>query len=93
SFDLYSHIVDLDKTTKTVGQKYFSGNVSLTRGITLGIKHILEAKTAILQLSGNRKAPVAARLLREEVSADFPASAMKLHANSYLLMDREAAGE
>ncbi|MGE5419356.1 MAG: 6-phosphogluconolactonase, partial [Chloroflexota bacterium] len=40
SFDLYSHIVDLDKTTKTVGQKYFSGNVSLTRGITLGIKHI-----------------------------------------------------
>lgn len=93
SFDLYSHIVELDNTTKTVGQKYFSGNVSLTRGITLGIKHILEAKTAILQLSGSRKAPVAARLLKEEVSTGFPASAMKLHPNSYLLMDREAAGE
>jgi len=93
AFNLYSHTVDLDKTTKTVGQKYFSGDVSLTRGITLGIKHILEAGTAILQLSGNRKAPVAARLLKEEISTDFPASAMKLHANSFLLMDREAAGE
>lgn len=93
SFDLYSHIVELDQTTKTVGQKYFSGNVSLSRGITLGIRHILESKTAILQLSGSRKAPVAARLLKGEISPGFPASAMKLHSNSYLLMDREAAGE
>lgn len=93
SFDLYSHIVELDKTTKTVGQKYFSGDVSLSRGITLGIKHILEAKTAILQLSGKRKAAVADRLLKDEISTEFPASAMKLHSNSYLLMDREASGE
>lgn len=90
-FDIYSHVVELDKTTKTIGLKYFSGNVSLTRGITLGIKHILDAGTAILQLSGSRKAPVAARLLNEEVSTGFPASALKLHSNSYLLMDREAA--
>ena len=28
SFDLYSHIVYLDETTKMVGQKYFSGKVT-----------------------------------------------------------------
>ena len=31
SFDLYSHIVPLDETTKIVGQKYFSGKVAYRR--------------------------------------------------------------
>ncbi len=91
SFDQYSHIVDLDETTKTVGQKYFSGKVKLTRGITLGMKHIMEAKTVILQLNGSRKAPVVKRLVESKVSPDFPASIIKSHSNSFLLLDKEAA--
>lgn len=92
SFDLHSHTAGLDSTTKTVGQKYFSDRVKLTRGITLGIKNILEAKTALLQLSGARKALVASRLLNEDISEAFPASAMKLHSNSFLFIDNEASG-
>jgi glucosamine-6-phosphate deaminase len=91
SFDLYSHIVNLDTTTRIVGQKYFSDRVDLTTGITLGIKYIMEAKTVILQLNGNRKAEVAKRLLKSDVSPDFPASAVKSHPNSFLLIDTEAA--
>lgn len=91
SFDLYTHIVDLDDITKRVGQKYFSGNVNLTHGITLGIKHILDSRLAILQVSGARKKPVVVRLLRDEISIDFPASALRLHKNSYLCLDEEAA--
>jgi glucosamine-6-phosphate isomerase len=92
SFDLYSHIVHLDETTKIVGQKYFSGKVNLTAGITLGVKYIMEAKTAILQLNGSRKAEVVKRLMESEVSPAFPASAIKSHSNSFLLLDKEAAG-
>jgi glucosamine-6-phosphate isomerase len=91
SFDLYSHIVDLDETTKIVGQKYFSEKVKLTKGITLGLKYIAEAKTVILQLNGERKAEVARRLIDSEVSTAFPASALKSHTNSFLLLDKEAA--
>jgi glucosamine-6-phosphate isomerase len=91
SFDLYSHIVNLDETTKTVGQKYFSGKVNLSYGITLGIKYIMEAGTAILQMNGTRKADVARRLIDSEISPDFPASVIKSHLNSYLLLDKEAA--
>lgn len=91
SFDLYSHIVNLDDTTKTVGQKYFSGKVTLTAGITLGVKYIMEAKTVILQLNGTRKAEVVKRLIDSEVTAAFPASALKAHSNSFLLLDKEAA--
>jgi len=93
SFDLYSHIVFLDETTKTVGQKYFSGPVKLTAGITLGIKYILETKTVILQLNGARKADVVKKLIDSEVSPSFPASVLKSHKNSFLLLDKEAAGK
>jgi glucosamine-6-phosphate isomerase len=91
SFDLYSHIVNLDETTKIVGQKYFSGKVTLSKGITLGIQHVLKAKTVILQLNGNRKAEVVKRLIESEVSPVFPASVIKSHKNSFLLIDKEAA--
>ena len=91
SFDLYSHIVNLDEATKTVGQKYFSGKVTLTAGITLGIKYIMEAKTVILQLNGTRKADVVKRLIDSDITIAFPASALKAHSNSFLLLDKEAA--
>ncbi|HBC78826.1 MAG TPA: glucosamine-6-phosphate deaminase [Bacteroidales bacterium] len=91
SFDLYSHIVDLDDTTRIVGQKYFSGNVNLSSGVTLGIKYIMEAGTVILQISGSRKAEVARRLVDSEVSTGFPATVIKSHLNSFLLLDKEAA--
>jgi glucosamine-6-phosphate isomerase len=91
SFDLFSHIVNLDDTTKTVAQKYFSGKVKLTTGITLGVKYIMAAGTVILQLNGTRKADVVKRLIESELTTAFPASALKAHSNSFLLLDREAA--
>jgi glucosamine-6-phosphate isomerase len=93
SFDLYSHIVDLDEVTKTVGQKYFPEKVRLERGITIGIRHIMEARTVILQISGAGKSGVVGKLIRSEISEDFPASVLKSHPDSWLLIDREAAGQ
>lgn len=89
--DLYSHIVILDGTTRIVGQKYFSGKVNLTAGISLGIRYIMESKTVILQLNGIRKAEVVKRLIESEVTPSFPASVLKSHPNSFLLLDKEAA--
>jgi len=91
SWDKYSHIVDLEDTTKTVAQKYFSGKVAFTQGISLGMKYIMEAKTVILQMNGAKKAPVVKHLIDSEVSPAFPASAAKSHPNSFLLLDKEAA--
>jgi glucosamine-6-phosphate deaminase len=45
----------------------------------------------ILQLNGTRKAEVAKRLIDSEISPSFPASAVKSHLNSFLLLDKEAA--
>jgi glucosamine-6-phosphate deaminase len=91
SFDLYSHIVKLDETTKIVGQKYFSEKVELTAGISLGLRYIMESKTVILQMNGPKKAEVAKKLIDSKISPSFPASAVKAHINSYLLLDKDAA--
>jgi glucosamine-6-phosphate isomerase len=91
SFDLYSHIVNLDETTKKVGQKYFSEKVNLTKGITLGLKYIMEARMVILQLNGERKADIVRKMIESNVTIAFPATVLKSHLNSFLLLDREAA--
>jgi len=90
--DSYSIIVELDEVTKRVGQKYFSKPVMVTKGITLGMKHIMQSKTIIVQLSGTKKAPIVKKLLEEEPSMNFPASMIKKHTNSFLLIDRDAEG-
>ncbi|HEY4784889.1 MAG TPA: glucosamine-6-phosphate deaminase [Bacteroidales bacterium] len=93
SFDNYSHIVELDSVTKRVGQKYFSARAELTKGITLGMKHIFETKTVILQISGKKKSPVVKRLLEAEVSTELPSSLLKKHPNTFLLLDADAASK
>jgi len=90
-FNLWSHVTDLAETTKLIGQKYFSRKVELYKGITLGIRHILEARTVILQISGSGKAEVAERLINSKTDPDFPASVIKEHPDSWLLLDMEAA--
>jgi len=91
SFDLYSHIVDLDDVTKIVGKKYFTADVSLTGGISLGVKYFMEAKTVILQLNGEKKAEIVKHLIESEITTYFPASVLKSHKNAFLLLDKEAS--
>jgi len=91
SFDLYSHVVNLDPVTKTVAQKYFNGRKTLDKGITLGLKHLLEAGTVILSASGANKAEIVEKVVTGKVTNAVPASIIQKHRDAYLLLDREAA--
>lgn len=90
-FENYCHVLKLDKNTQTVGQKYFNKEMKLEYGISLGIKHILEAKTAILIANGEKKANIIKNLVEKDVTNEIPATALKLHANSFLFLDSDAA--
>lgn len=91
SFDNYAHVINLDETTLTVGQKYFKTTVALQQGITLGLKHLLESKKAILIANGNKKAEVIKKTVEGEVTNAFPASIMQTHNNGFVMIDEEAA--
>lgn len=56
SFDNYAHVIDLEETTITVGQKYFKGATVLKQGITLGFKHLMNSKKVIVIANGSKKA-------------------------------------
>ncbi len=91
SFDHYSHVIDLDSTTTSVGQKYFAQPVALKQGITLGLKHLLESKKVIVLANGIKKAAIIKKVLEDKVSSETPASIIRLHPLGILMIDEEAA--
>lgn len=91
SFDNYCHVSELAEVTIQIGQKYFKENTALTQGITIGLKHLLEAKTAILIATGERKAEVLKQTFDQEPNVELPSTVFKLHSNSFIWVDEAAA--
>ena len=91
SFDLLSHVINLEETTKTVGQKYFSEPTTLTQGITLGLAHLMNAKKVILLANGTSKSEVVRKAVKNPVTEILPASILQKHKNSFIFLDKEAA--
>lgn len=89
-FHRYAFVSDLTETTIQVGQKYFAQPTILERGITLGLQHLMDARTAILLASGPRKAAPIRDALTGPVTEQFPASIIQTHPNAYVWLDAEA---
>ena len=90
-FDIKSHIIDLDEITINVGQKYFSEAKKLEKGITIGLGHLLNSKTVIVQANGIKKAEVINRTMNDDINESLPSSVIRLHTNGYLVLDHAAA--
>jgi galactosamine-6-phosphate isomerase len=90
---LYSHVIELDEVTRSVGQKYFTGVKDLGKGITLGWRHIFGARKVLLIASGKHKANIVARSLQGIVSPEIPASLLRKHPGAVFCTDHDAASE
>ncbi|HEX6227086.1 MAG TPA: glucosamine-6-phosphate deaminase [Chryseolinea sp.] len=93
SFGHYSHVVPLGEDTKAVGQKYFRKQTTLTRGITLGLTHLMEAKMALLLANGKKKADVIKRTLQGDITPQLPASILRNHKHGLIIIDKDAASK
>jgi 6-phosphogluconolactonase/glucosamine-6-phosphate isomerase/deaminase len=91
SFDSYAHISTLAEETKKVGQKYFSKPTSLSLGITLGLRHLREAKLPIVMASGEKKAEIIAKGLTQTPTEEIPVSISQLIPQGYIMLDEAAA--
>ena len=91
SSSLHSHVAEIDSITQEVGQKYFKEKQQLTKGITLGIANLMEARNVILLVSGNKKADIVRQVLEGEISEQLPASLLRRHKNLSVYLDSEAA--
>ena len=90
SFDNLSHVIELDEITKSVGQKYFTEQIELSKGITIGFKHLLNTKKVFLMANGSKKAEVIRKTIEGPVTENFPASIMQKHGNGFVLIDEDA---
>ena len=91
SEDLYAHVVDLDETTQSVGQKYFKESTVLLRGITLGFRHVMESRKVIMMASGKKKAHIIQKALEGPVSTEVPASLIRRHPQNNIILDKDSA--
>ncbi|MET3545531.1 glucosamine-6-phosphate deaminase [Paenibacillus favisporus] len=90
-FEGYSYVTDLDSTTKQVSVKYFPDHKDVQKGITLGIKHLMQAGTVILIADGDKKADIMRKALKHEVTSEIPVTVLQRHPNVYVYMDEAAA--
>lgn len=91
SFSLLAHVINLEETTKTVGQKYFSSATNLSKGITLGLGHLMNTKKVILLANGVGKSEVIKQTIKGLVTENLPATILQKHKNSFIFLDKEAA--
>lgn len=92
-FDLKSHVIELTPTTTTVGQKYFSEQKPLKYGITLGLAHLMQSREVLLLADGAKKTTIVGKALNGPVSREIPASILRDHPNSLVMLDRVAAAD
>jgi glucosamine-6-phosphate isomerase len=88
---LRSHVTDLDSQTQKIGQKYFKKAQQLSKGITLGLATLMEARNIILLVSSRHKAEIVQKVLEGEISEQLPASLLRRHRGLQIYSDKEAA--
>lgn len=93
AFDTYCHISQLEETTKKVGQKYFSASTPLKSGITVGLKHIIEARCVVVIASGEKKAGIIKKIITGPVTEQVPGSILQHHQNAVFVLDEAAASQ
>jgi len=94
SLDSSVRYVPLDPQTKATNERLFTNPSEIPGGtITQGIADILQAEEIIVIAKGASKAWGVERSLHGPVTADCPASFLRLHPHVTFLLDQEAAKE
>jgi len=87
-------IVDLEERGRLqqVGEGWFGSLEDVPRkAITMSIRQILKARAIIGLVSGTRKAEAVKLCLDGDIGPMAPASALRMHENATVFLDREAA--
>ena len=90
--DKKTYVGELAASTIATGQKYFTGPTPLTRGITLGLGTLLNAKHVFLLVSGEKKAAILKEVMEGPISNKVPGSLLRNHPGFHLIADKAAAG-
>lgn len=88
-----TRVVELSGETLEANGRYWDGSVVPSRAVTMGLHHLLRARTVVLVVSGTSKGTIVHRALEGTVGPDVPASFLQHAAGDvHLIVDRAAWG-
>jgi glucosamine-6-phosphate deaminase len=83
-------VVDLTPTTTRAAKRY-DVDAEPVRGMTLGMRRILESEEIWLLVTGSHKAAILERMLSGPIGKELPASYLRDHPNATVIADESAA--
>lgn len=88
-----THVARLSSSTRRDNARFFDGDPERVpvSAVSQGIGTILRARALVVVAMGEAKAEIVARLLSSDPTEEMPASALHLHPDVTLLLDRPAA--
>ena len=93
SYSVATYLVKLTESTLAANSRFFAnGETQPVSALTMGFGAIFSAKSILLLISGQNKAPIAKRLFEGKIHTDVPASLLLLHPNVTVVIDRAADG-
>lgn len=91
-FSYGTQIVDLTKSTIEANKRFFDKTDDVPRqAISLGTGGIMSARTIVIAAFGKEKAKVIKAMVKGDVDPQVQASILKLHGETIVLLDEEAA--
>lgn len=91
-FSQETFVVKLTEKTRNDNRRFFNSLAEVPEyAITMGIKNIMQADAILLLASGKSKAEAVKKLVKGELTEEFPASILKEHKNVTVIIDEEAA--
>lgn len=88
-----TRVVTLDERSRAVATEEYGAGRSPTRGVTLGLARLLQAREVWLLATGESKAGVVRAALRGPETPDCPASFLRRHPRLHAFIDTAAAQE
>ncbi len=87
-----TRVKTLTEDTRRANRRFFDSFDDTPRyALTMGVATILESRFCVLLATGSAKADAVAAMVEGPVSAACPASALQLHRNVTVVLDRDAA--
>lgn len=89
-----TNVIDLAESTIEANSRFFSDKSQVPRrAITLGYRHIMQARLVLMVVSGEAKAETLAKVIKGEISPRVPASILRLHPNVIVVADEAALSQ
>lgn len=92
-FDSATRIVDLAESTVKANSRFFAKVEDVpTQGVTMGFKRLRAVRKTYILASGPKKADAIQRMVLGPVDESMPASIMRRHPDTVVIVDRGACG-